>query len=250
MEQGYSVLASFYDRLMSDVPYQEIADFYRAVFSRFCVTPRSVLDLGCGTGTLTSLLSSAGYDMIGIDRSQEMLALADARAKEEGQDILFVCQDMRAIDLYGTVDAAVCSLDCVNYLTDRGDLERCFSSVGQFLNPGGLFLFDVNTPWKFEHVFGDRSYILEEDDYLVAWQNDYKKSTGMCYFDLTIFAKTPAGLWSRSEESQRQRAYSDRRIQKALLVCGFELLGIVSGFSFEEATPTDERHTFLCRKIQ
>ncbi len=147
------------------------------------------------------------------------------------------------------MDAAVCSLDGVNYLTERGDLERCFSGVFQFLNPGGLFLFDVNTPWKFEHLFADRDYILEEEDLLVAWRNDYKKSTGMCYFDLSLFVKKPNGLWARSEESQRERSYSDKRILKALETCGFEVLDLVSGFSFDQAVPEEERHSFLCRRI-
>lgn len=249
MSGSYTALAACYDALMADVDYEGWADFYEAVFRKYGNgMPKLVLDLGCGTGHLTSILAARGYEMLGIDRSPEMLSHAAARAERAGQNILFSEQDMCSFDLYGTVDAVVCSLDCVNYLTKPAELNACLARVHTFLAPGGLFLFDVNTPWKFEHEFGDNSYILEEDGLFLGWQNFYTKSTGLCRFYLTFFRETNDGLWERVEEEQRERAYSDAVLCKYLAENGFSVLDTVSGFDFSPAGKTDERHFFLCRR--
>lgn len=249
MSTSYTALAACYDALMADVDYEGWADFYEAAFRKYAdEKPKLVLDLGCGTGRMTSILASRGYDMIGIDRSAEMLCQATARAEQLQQNILYLEQDMRSFDLYGTVDAAVCSLDCLNYLTGHGDLALCLDRVHTFLAPGGLFLFDVNTPWKFEHVFGDESYILEDEHLYLGWQNFYTKSTGLCRFCLTFFRENGDGLWERIEEEQAERAYGDRALKNQLEKNGFTVLDIVSGFGFEKAGNEDERHYFICRR--
>ena len=245
----YSVLASCYDELMADVDYEGWADFYEEAFARYAKEkPHLLLDLGCGTGRITSILASRGYDMIGIDRSAEMLCRANARAEKNGQKILYLEQDMRSFDLYGTVDAVVCSLDCLNYLTKPEDLNACLACVHTFLAPGGLFLFDVNTPWKFKNVFGNESYILENETLYLGWQNFYRESTGICHFYLTFFRETECGLWERVEEAQTERAYTDRVLSAKLEKNGFEVVGIFSDLSFKEAGKTDERHYFVCRR--
>ena len=246
---AYSVLASCYDALMEDVDYPAWADFYETQFARYADTrPSMVLDLGCGTGILTNLLAGRGYDMIGIDLSSEMLSRAQAAAAAEHKNVLYLEQDMRAFDLYGTVDAVVCSLDGINYLTKKEDVARCFARVHTFLNDGGLFLFDVNTPWKFEHIFGDESYILEDETTFLGWQNQYNKKTGLCRFYLTFFCETASGLWERFEEIQTERAYSDRVLRGLLEQAGFEVLDTVSDFNGTPAGKEDERHYFICKK--
>ncbi|MBO5649113.1 MAG: class I SAM-dependent methyltransferase [Clostridia bacterium] len=247
---SYSVLASVYDSLMEDVDYVGWADFYEAQFAAHMdKKPGSVLDLGCGTGVLTNLLAARGYDMIGVDLSHEMLARAQSAASSAGLSVLYLAQDMRALDLYGDVDAVVCSLDGINYLTKRDDVARCFARVHTFLAPGGLFLFDVNTPWKFEHVFGDSSYVLENETTFLGWQNQYTRSTGLCRFYLTFFCETAGGLWERFEEVQTERAYSDRTLKRLLSEAGFVVLDVVSDFSGTQAKDEDERHYFICKRL-
>ncbi len=246
---AYSVLASCYDALMEDVDYPAWADFYEAQFARYAdKKPSMVLDLGCGTGVLTNLLAGRGYDMIGIDLSGEMLSRASSAALAEGKSVLYLEQDMRSFDLYGTVDAVVCSLDGINYLTKKEDVARCFARVHTFLGDGGLFLFDVNTPWKFAHIFGDESYILEDETTFLGWQNQYNPKTGLCRFYLTFFCETASGLWERFEEVQSERAYSDRVLRRLLEQAGFDVLDIVSDFSGTPAGDEDERHYFICKK--
>ena len=246
---AYSVLASCYDEMMEDVDYAAWADFYEAQFARFSERkPSMVLDLGCGTGVLTNILAQRGYDMIGIDLSSEMLARAAASAPTDGKPVLYLEQDMRSFDLYGTVDAVVCSLDGINYLTKKEDVARCFARVHTFLNDGGLFLFDVNTPWKFENMFGEESYILENETTFLGWQNQYNKKTGLCRFYLTFFCETASGLWERFEEVQSERAYSDRTLRNLLEQAGFDVLDIVSDLDGTPAGKEDERHYFICKK--
>lgn len=249
-ESAYSVLADYYDELMEDVDYHAFADFYEAQFSARCEKrPALVLDLGCGTGKLTSVLASRGYEMIGIDLSPEMLSRAAALAQEKGQNTLFLSQDMRSFDLYGTVDAAVCSLDCINYLTKKEDVARCFARVHTFLAPGGLFIFDVNTPWKFRNIFGNESYILENEKVYLGWQNWYTPGTGLCRFYLTFFRMRDDGLWERFEEEQKERAYSDRTLKTMLESTGFEVLAVTADTDGTPAKQTDERHFFICRRV-
>lgn len=245
----YSVLASVYDTLMADVDYPAFADFYESAFrAHMEKKPAIVLDLGCGTGTLTTVLAERGYDMIGIDASPEMLSHAARRAEESGKNILYLAQDMRALDLYGTVDAAVCSLDCINYLTQKEDVAQCFASVHTFLSEGGLFIFDVNTVWKFESIFADNAYILEDEGVFVGWQNAYNEKTKLCRFYLSFFLENEDGTWERFEEEQRERAYSDKTLKKLLADAGFAVLGIYGDADATPATDTDERHFFVCKK--
>ncbi|MBQ8577847.1 MAG: class I SAM-dependent methyltransferase [Clostridia bacterium] len=251
MSAPYSILAECYDTLMEEVDYPAWADFYERQFSEHLGhRPSIVLDLGCGTGKLTNILAARGYDMIGVDLSAEMLSRAAAAAEEQNLPVLYLEQDMRAFDLFGTVGAVVCSLDGINYLTKRDDVSLCFARVHTFLDDGGLFIFDVNTPWKFEHVFGNESYILENETTYLGWQNDYNPNTGLCRFYLTFFMETGEdGLWARYEEVQSERAYSDRTMKNLLEKAGFAVLGIYSDLAGTPAGLTDERHYFVCKKI-
>ena len=157
----YNRFAYLYDELINDVNYEEWLDYYFKIFQRYGLKPSLGLDLGCGTGNLTTLFSDKGVEMTGVDISEDMLMVA--REKSEGRDILYLNQDMREFELYGTVDFIVSSLDCVNYITDKRDLLKVMKLANNYPNPGGLFIFDINTPYKLENVIGNNTFILENE---------------------------------------------------------------------------------------
>ena len=249
--EQYTVLAAYYDKLNAGVDYDTIADYCDGAVNRYGLPDnRLALDLACGTGNLTLPLAARGYDMIGADGSEEMLAVAASKRKPRGaSSILWSRQDMRSFELYGTVGLIVSALDSVNYLTDIGALRSCFSLVHNYLDPGGLFIFDVNTKHKFETVFSGRDYVLESDGVLCAWRSDYSARTGLCRFELSIFARE-GGLWRRYDEAQTERAWSDRTLRKILKISGFELCAATSDYTCESATEGDERRCYVARAIK
>ena len=245
----YNALAPLYDELLFDADYPALVSFYKNIFAQFGKTPiRSIVDLGCGTGKLCALLAAEGYDITGVDASAEMLALAQARtACFPG--VLLLEQDITKLDLYDVADVMVSSFDCLNYITSPQALSACFDRVALFLRDNGLFLFDVNTKYKFEHVFAQQSYILQNNTAFCAWENDYIPKTGICHFYLTLFRKTPNGTWERAQEYQKERMYTDRILQRRLKKSGFEILGVYADTSFSKTGPTDERQYYVCRRL-
>ena len=251
---GYDAIAHVYDKLNEQIDYKRWADFIEAAFERFLHTrPEIVLDLACGTGTMTRELASRGYDMIGVDGSADMLS----EAYMKGADgILYLKQDMREFELYGTVGATVCCLDSINYLLDEKDVKTTFSLVHNYLDPDGLFLFDVNSPYKFENIYADNAYILEDemtdantgDKYSVycGWQNYYDKESGICDFYLTLFEELD-GKYMRSDEQQKERCYTLETLKSILTDCGFEFLGVYADYDFSQPTDTTERFYIAAR---
>lgn len=246
-DNGYEVLASVYDRLNSEINYRDWADFIEKIFSRYGAKKiASVVDLGCGTGTMTLELASRGYDMTGIDNSPDMLAVARGRDDTDGS-ILWLMQDLASFELYGTVDAAVSCLDCVNHLTRRGDVKSFFHWVHNYLEPDGLFLFDVNTPAKFRSVYGNNDYILEADGAYLGWQNSYTESTGLCTFYLTTFTERPDGTYERTDGIQKERCYSRRTLDAMLTEAGFELEGVFADYGFSAPSAETERWYYVAK---
>lgn len=267
----YSVIAGVYDRINSGVDYERWADYVESLFKKYLKEkPELVLDLASGTGSMTLELAKRGYDMIGVDLSEEMLAEAtdrmylmidDGLLPEEGRRPLFLCQDIREFELYGTVGAVLCCLDSLNYLTGDGELKKTFSTVHNYLDPEGLFIFDMNTPYKFEKIYGDNSYVYELDtdtgsDKFCVWQNYYDADSRLCDFVLTLFEREPDGRYARSDEEQVERCYTFDEISSALSECGFELLGVSNSFDTTDnekptATalpPETERWYFVAKK--
>ena len=247
---SYTSLAPVYDRLNSDIDYAGWADYIETQFKRYSSKEiSSVLDLACGTGSMTVELARRGYDMTGIDLSEEMLAVANAKCDKERfrHSVLLVRQDMAEFELYGTVDAIVCCLDSLNYLTDTSLLRRTFMHVHNYLEPDGLFIFDMNAPAKFEQVYADNSYILEDDGILCAWQNSYNKKTKLCDFYLSIFSQDSDGRWRRFDEEQRERCYSLRTVKNLLFECGLELCSLSSDFDSSSVDSETERWYFTAR---
>ena len=239
MSNIYSALAPFYDSLMVDVDYGAFADYITSLFSHTDRKIERILDIGCGSGSLTIELEKRGYRMIGADISSEMLALADRKSRDAGFNIQYVCRDMRDITLANKVDAVVSCLDSINYLTHG--LNRCFRSVFDCLNSGGLFIFDVNTPEKFRTVYGQHDYLLENEGVTLAWQNDFNEESKICEFYLSFFIEQPDGSYIRRDETQYERMYSYPEIRAALLRAG--LLPILEEDRF------DGRRHFVAKKV-
>ncbi len=247
--KSYEALAAVYDHLGDTVDYEAFADLYEACFARYGITPSLVLDLGCGTGSTTLTMAARGYDMIGVDASADMLSRAMSRAFSKGRsDVLFLQQDMRSFELYGTVGAVVSSLDCVNYLTEDGDLDRCFSLVHNYLDPDGVFIFDVNTPYKFRTVYGDNAYVLEDEHTLCAWQNEYDARTRRCRFYLSVFTEQKDGRYVRCDEEQTERCYTREELESALTRAGFTDVAFFGGTDMSDPTDETERWFVAARK--
>ena len=256
--EGYNAIARVYDKLNAEIDYTAWGEFLEACFDRFLEErPELVLDLACGTGRMTRELAGRGYNMIGVDGSEEMLSVAyEATLSESEEDTLerrpmYLLQDMRSFELYGTVGAVVCCLDSLNYLTGDGDLEACFRTVHTYLDPHGLFLFDMNTPYKFEQVYADHAYILEDEvdgsTVYCGWQNEYDAESRICSFYLSLFEERD-GVYLREDEEQHERCYTRSEISSALDVCGFELLGVYRDYNFLEPLENTERWYFAARK--
>ena len=244
--QAYTGFAAVYDTFMDNIPYEEWCEYLTGLLKEQGVTEGLLLDLGCGTGSLTELLADAGYDMIGVDGSADMLSKAyERRVAENAPGVLFLCQDMRAFELYGTVGAVVSSLDCMNYLTGKGDLEKCFSLVHNYLDPGGVFLFDVNTPYKFRHIYGNEAYVLESEEggrsAYCGWQNEYEEESRLCRFYLSVFAEEEDGRYSRTDEEQLERCYTKEELTAALTRAGFEEISFFGDLHFGAPEETTER---------
>ena len=246
----YDLIAPIYDKINEEIDYSSWADFIEKIIERNYEKgkPELLLDLGCGTGRMTVELAKRGYDMTGVDYSVEMLDAARARAAEAGLDgkILWLCQDIRAFELYGTVDVTVSCLDTLNHLTTPADLRCCFSLVHNYLDPDGLFMFDVNSPYKFEKIYGDNAYILEDEGVYCGWQNFYDEKSGVCDFYLSIFEEED-GQYYRCDEHQQERCYTKDTLCRLLTESGFEVLEIVSDFDFTEPKDNTERYYIVAR---
>lgn len=249
MNSPYSAIAECYDALNSHIDYNSWADKLKSILDSYGIGKGElVLDLACGTGNITLPLSMHGYDMIGIDMSYDMLNCA--MSKKGSENVLWLCQDMRAFELYGTVRATVCCLDSINYLTGRVGLNKCFSLVHNYLDPNGIFIFDVNTKHKFENIYGDNHYVLESDGILCAWKNCYDEKSGLCDFELSFFYENDEGSYDRFDELQRERFWSVKTLTNTLISNGFELISVSADLNGSPLLPNSERAFFICRAIK
>ena len=214
----YSFLAPWYDKLTGDVPYERFADFYEAEFRRDGGEFRLLLDLCCGTGTLTNVLSRRGYEMIAVDSSVEMLMEAQAKSAGLETPPLFLCQDAAALDLYGTVDAAVCSLDGMNYIPPE-DLPEVFRRLRLFVRPGGLLIFDIRTPEFLRSLDGD-IFVDEQEDVLCLWRADFEEALPAIIYGMDIFSRQ-GRLWQRESEEHVEYAHEPAALQALLEQAGF-----------------------------
>lgn len=192
--EAYGEFARVYDMFMDNVDYDTWADYLNTQLKKYGVEDGLVLELGCGTGIMTEMLAQAGYDMIGVDNSGEMLAEAMEKRLESGHDILYLLQDMQEFELYGTVRAVVSVCDSMNYLTEEEDLAQVFKLVNNYLDPGGIFIFDMNTVYKYETLLGDRTIAENREDGSFIWENCYDPESGINEYALALFLKREDGL--------------------------------------------------------
>ena len=246
-QEQFTVLADYYDRF-NGADYAAYADYIEKIFKTYGSGRESlILDLACGTGRLTEELSDRGYDMIGADVSEEMLSIALSRSYEKERRILYLNQDMRSFELYGTVDAVICSLDGISYLTERSDAEKCLKLIRNYLNPGALFLFDINSVYRFKEVLCGRDFFLEEDGAYLGWRSSIDEKQQVCDLSLTFFTENEDGTFTKKEETQSERIWDKDELCKCITDCGLEVCDIFGGFDMHKATKSDEKWFFVCR---
>ena len=218
---SYESLAGCYDALTEDVAYERRADFIEKLLHRSRVSVHTMLDLACGTGTMTAIFTRRGYEMIAVDGSEEMLYAAREKAADlEGVPPLFLHQQMPKLDLYGTVEAAICCLDSINYLTNPKDVQRTFQRLKLFIQPGGVLVFDINSVHKLRNLDG-QVFLDETDDVYCVWRTEYEKRSKICSYFMDIFKLQEDGSWSRDFEEHRQRAYEVEELKLWLMDAGF-----------------------------
>ena len=244
---SYTAFAEFYDLFMDNIPYEEWGNYLVKLLHSYNVDEGLVLDIGCGTGTITEFLARSGYDMIGIDNSEDMLAAAIDKRYDSGLDILYLLQDMREFELYGTVAAAVSICDSINYIIEYDELVQVFKLVNNYLDPDGIFIFDLNTIRKYENI-GDTVIAENREDGSFIWENSYYPETHLNQYDLTIFAKDEDERYTKFEETHIQRGYTIDEIKSALNDAGMDFVASYSAFSTEPVNDSDERIYIIARE--
>lgn len=245
---AYTGFAEVYDAFMDNIPYGEWADYLKGLLNKHGIHDGLVLELGCGTGTMTELLAQAGYDMIGVDNSWEMLQLAMEKRADSGLDILYLLQDMREFELYGTVRAVVSVCDSMNYITEYEDLVQVFRLANNYLDPGGLLIFDLNTEYKYREVLGDQTIAENREDCSFIWENSYDEEEKVNEYDLTLFIRGEEDLFGRYQETHYQRAYDQEEIRRAIDEAGMELVGMYDAFTEDPVRRDSERIYVVARE--
>lgn len=248
---GYGDFAYYYDMLTENVDYESRCEYICNLLAENGVGKGILLDLACGTGTMSMLLSDKGYDVIGVDASEDMLSVAQEKKMESGKDIMFLCQRMEELDLFGTINAAVCTLDSINHITDEKTVKKVFSKVSLFMEDKGLFLFDVNTPYKHREILGDNTFIYDMDDVYCVWQNSTDKDTLLTEVSLDIFEKDTEeedDVYYRYSEEFSEKGYELSEIEKWLTENKFEVLGVFEEMTKKAVSGNTQRAVFLARK--
>lgn len=285
MEEVYADFAQVYDAFMDDTPYEEWCEFLVKTLQKYGVSDdvkndgnviklksmrkpsgnpasgqrednlrqerNTILDLGCGTGTLTELLAEKGYDMIGVDNAKEMLQIAVEKRERSGLDILYLLQDMREFELYGTVGAVVSVCDSVNYLLEEEDVLQTFSLVKNYLYPGGIFIFDFNTVYKYADVIGDATIAENREECSFIWENYYHEKEEINEYDLTVFVREEGKeTFRRFQETHYQRGYRPEQMRRLTEQAGLICLELLDADTHGNVTPTSERVYVVAKKAE
>ncbi|MBT9779820.1 methyltransferase domain-containing protein [Clostridium sp. MCC353] len=245
---AYTSFAAVYDMFMDNIPYEEWCEYLTGLLKEYGVDKGLVLDMGCGTGSLTELLSESGYDMIGIDNSEEMLEIALEKKSVSGRDILYLLQDMREFELYGTVAAAVSICDSMNYILTYEDMVQVFKLVNNYLDPGGIFIFDLNTEYKYREILADSTIAENREEGSFIWDNYYDEDERINEYDLTLFVKEGENLYRKYEEVHYQRAYGLDEVKQALEEAGLVFVECYDAFTKDGVREDSERVYIIARE--
>ncbi|TYQ15247.1 UNVERIFIED_CONTAM: methyltransferase family protein [Acetivibrio alkalicellulosi] len=248
MEDGnaYSGFAYVYDQLMYDVNYIKWCNFIENIFKTHGQKPNLVLDLACGTGSFLIEMAKRGYDMIGVDLSMDMLNCAKQKSGDL-KNILYLNQDIIDFELYGTVDAVVCLMDSINYITDKRNLKKLLKKVHNYLNNGGLFIFDINTPYKFKKILKDNVFYDVSDEISYIWQNYYDSTRKICQIELTIFKKENS-VYTRMDETHYERCYEIDELKEIIQNSNLELIDIYDDLELCKPSQSSQRVFYVCKK--
>lgn len=249
MTSDYGDFARFYDRFTLNVDYPARARFFDTIIQKYNPNAKLLLDLACGTGSLSFELEPFGYDIVAVDNSYEMLSVAAEKRGELDSGVLFLCQEMAGLDLYGTIDATVCALDSVNHITDPQELLEVFQKVSLFSNRGAVFVFDVNTVYKHQNILGNNSFLFEQDDVFCAWQNSLQKDGVTVDILLDFFEKVPEnGLYRRYSTDFSERAYEIDDLKQMLTQSGFTVKAVFDEDSFLPLRKDSQRAILVALK--
>ena len=243
---AYEALAASYDRLTNDVDYRATVDFYRDILAQEGLHPRTAVDLACGTGTVSLLLARQGLNVTGVDLSEEMLTMAQQKAEGLENPPRFVRQSLQELTLPRGVDLAVCALDSLDYITDPQDCAEAIRRVYRALNPGGIFIFDVNTPEKLRAMDG-QVFLDEDDDVYCVWRGEFDEETNICSYGMDLFQRQ-GRLWRRSFEEHREYAYSAEQLTCFLKAAGFTGIRVYGDRRMEPPRPGEQRIYLKARK--
>lgn len=261
--EAYGDFAYVYDEFMDNTPYELWCDYLKESIEKYGVSKPNeasedtlsseknlVVDLGCGTGTLTQMLYDAGFDMIGVDNSEEMLSVAMEKRDELGSNILYLLQDMRELELYSTVGTVISVCDSVNYILDEEELLQVFKLVNNYLYPGGLFIFDFNTVYKYAEVIGDATIAENREECSFIWENYYHEEEEINEYDLTVFVQEEDGYFRRFQENHYQKGYRVETIHRLLCDAGLEVVEMIDADTREDITEESERIYVVARECK
>lgn len=247
--EAYTSFAAVYDMFMDNIPYEEWGTYLKELLKEYEIEDGLVLDLGCGTGTMTEILAEAGYDMIGVDNAEDMLEIAMEKKVESGHDILYLLQDMREFELYGTVKAVVSICDSVNYITEEEELVEVFRLVNNYLDPKGMFIFDFNTEYKYREILGDCTIAENRDACSFIWDNYYYEEEQINEYALSLFIQEEdSDLYRKYEETHFQKAYTYETMRRLIEESGLEFVTAYDAFTHDAPTEKSERIYMIARE--
>ena len=246
--EAYTSFARVYDTFMDNVPYEEWADYLEERLKEYGVKDGLVLELGCGTGSMTELLAEKGYDMIGVDNSEDMLEIAMEKRIESGHDILYLLQNMQEFELYGTVKAVVSVCDSVNYITEKAELEEVFRLVNNYLDPQGIFIFDFNTEYKYREILGNQVIAEDREECSFIWENYYDHTSMINEYELTLFVQEEDDLYRKYQESHFQKAYTLQDIRSMIEASGLKFVTAYDAYTQKAPMHNSERITVIARE--
>ncbi len=248
MNFGYQRFAQFYDRLTGNVDYDLIADLVHGLIQKYADYKEVVLDLACGTGSLSEKLAQKGYDVVGVDNSPEMLDAALQKLDGKDLPVTFLQQDLTELELYGAVDCTVCILDSFNHLSNKQQLQKAFERVSMYTCVGGLFVFDLNTEYKHKQVLANNAFNFDNEDCFCAWQNELAEDLSVHIY-LDFFEKDDDGRYTRYSDDFTEILFEDSFVESALAENSFELIGRFDDFSLDPAKQTSQRILWVCKRV-